>query len=119
MSFFKAKIVKICNKNMDLWTTINPRRRRGKFLKTTKTRREAAKIFWKQQDPGQKIRPKFLNGGGFKCYLPGTSKKPQPHGAGPDIGPVASGTMSSKYSDIPSWSIPIALPVDVWSPRGR
>ena len=64
LSFFKAKTVKFCNKHTDLWTTINPRRRRGKFLKTTKTRREAAKIFWKQQDPGQKIRPKIPYGGG-------------------------------------------------------
>ena len=59
LSFFKAKTVKICNKIMDVWITTNPRRRRGKFLKTTKTRREAAIFFWKQQDPGKKIRPKF------------------------------------------------------------
>ena len=51
LSFFKAKTVKFCNKHTDLWTTINPRRRRGKFLKTTKTRREAAEIFLETTRP--------------------------------------------------------------------
>ena len=51
LSFFKAKTVKLCNKHTDLWTTINPRRRRGKFLKTTKTRREAADFFLETTRP--------------------------------------------------------------------
>jgi len=70
LSFFKAKTVKFCNKHTDLWTTINPRRRRGKFLKTTKTRREAADFFWKQQDPGQKIRPTIPYGGVLNVISP-------------------------------------------------
>ena len=60
---------------MDVWITTNPRRRRGKFLKTTKTRREAAKIFWKQQDPGQKIRPKIPYGGVLNVISPVIGRK--------------------------------------------
>ena len=49
---------------MDLWTTINPRRRRGKFLKTTKTRREAAEIFLETTRPRtENPAKKSLRGG--------------------------------------------------------
>ena len=72
LSFFKAKTVKICNKNTDLWTTINPRRRRGKFLKTTKTRREAAEFFLETTRPRTENPAKNSLRGGFKCYLHGS-----------------------------------------------
>ena len=72
LSFFKAKTVKFCNKHTDLWTTINPRRRRGKFLKTTKTRREAAEFFLETTRPRTENPAKNSLWGGFKCYLPGS-----------------------------------------------
>ena len=73
LSFFKVKTVNICNKNTDLWTTINPRRRRGKFLKTTKTRREAAEIFLETTRPRTENSAKISLWEGLNVISPVTN----------------------------------------------